>query len=489
MSTVSVYDIESQAWYEQATTGDTPGQMAQGCTVVAEAQDSSSYNIYWYGGFDGIHQNNASAFSDDVWVLSVPSFVWTKVYSGNSSHARAGHRCAKPYPDQMFVVGGYGALVGDEQPPCVEGGIIQIFNLSSATWIDSYDPNVWRNYSIPDPIVKAIGGSPTGGATQTAPSPTGFSNSNLTSIFKSQYNATKITTWYPYQEAATSAPANRTNLPIPVTKSSGVPSFLAPVLGVVLGLFFLTLLVLAFILFRRHQYRKVRASTNPSEHDTMDNRFWVSNWLRGTPVDAKALTTTTDETPMTPFDEEAPNGGVGPYPHSIEMQEVANTQIHEMPDTSQAVELHDTGFVPITPKSRVAALSASPSNASRTSEGSSVVSGVSDRPAVSPVQREGSQSSNKNRVLSGVSNLSETDKGHLRGISETSISTDGQASARDLPAEAGSSSATADDRPRVVSPLTPPAGSTANNDYIGAGVHSEGSLRRKSNFEERLDEE
>ncbi len=105
MSTVSVYDSANKLWYEQPTSGSpSPPQLAQGCAVVASAQDGSSHNIYWYGGFDGLHLTEP--FSDDVWILSIPSFMWMKVYSGNSTHARAGHRCFKPYPDQMLVVGG-----------------------------------------------------------------------------------------------------------------------------------------------------------------------------------------------------------------------------------------------------------------------------------------------------------------------------------------------------------------------------------------------
>jgi len=110
MTTVSVYDVANKVWYEQETSGDSPGALNQGCTVVASAEDMSSHNIYWYGGYNGIHPDQP--FSDDVYVLSIPSFIWTRVYAGNSTHGRAGHRCAKPYPDQMVVVGGYSILTG-----------------------------------------------------------------------------------------------------------------------------------------------------------------------------------------------------------------------------------------------------------------------------------------------------------------------------------------------------------------------------------------
>ena len=38
----------------QQTSGDIPPQLTLFCSVVAAASDNSSYNIYIYGGYDGI---------------------------------------------------------------------------------------------------------------------------------------------------------------------------------------------------------------------------------------------------------------------------------------------------------------------------------------------------------------------------------------------------------------------------------------------------
>ena len=308
MDTVAVYDIAKQSWYEQPTTG-APGQLTQGCAVLASAQDGTSHNIYWYGGFDGIHLSGN--FSDDVWILSIPSFMWMKVSSGVSSHGRAGHRCIKPYPDQMFVIGGYTSVTGPI-PTCVEDNIIQIFNLSSSEWITSYDPKKWSNYTVPSMISAMIGGTGTGSATQKAPSPSGFANSSLTGLFGSPYNSSKFVNWYPYAPSQTSTP---------VPKSGGTPSYLAPVLGVVLGLFFVTLLILAFLLWRRRRIFKQNGTGTQSEAGTMDNRRWVTNWLRATPVDAKAPTVTTDDTPSSPYEEDISR---------TDVPEMGDSQVHEM---------------------------------------------------------------------------------------------------------------------------------------------------------------
>jgi Kelch motif protein len=73
--------------YMQKTSGDIPPQLTMFCSVVAAAADNSSYNIYIYGGYDGV--NATYTTSDDVYVLSIPSFTWVKVYSGTSTHGRS----------------------------------------------------------------------------------------------------------------------------------------------------------------------------------------------------------------------------------------------------------------------------------------------------------------------------------------------------------------------------------------------------------------
>lgn len=149
MKTVSVYDVVGQKWYQQNTTGDTPPQLTQFCSVVAAANDTSSFNVYIYGGFDGV--NTSHTPSDDVYILSIPSFTWIKAYTGVPLHGRSGHRCVKPYPDQMFVIGGEWE---DPGTGCVDGGIIQVSELllssgSLAYSRDRYSISIPSNSRIP----------------------------------------------------------------------------------------------------------------------------------------------------------------------------------------------------------------------------------------------------------------------------------------------------------------------------------------------------
>ena len=136
----------------QQTSGDIPPQLTLFCSVVAAAADNSSYNIYIYRGYDGINSNQST--SDDVYVLSIPSFTWVKVYSGTSAHGRTGHKCVKVYPDQMFVLGG---IHQGDATICLNA-IVQVFNLNTLQFQNSYSPTTWSKYNVPSLVTAQIGG-------------------------------------------------------------------------------------------------------------------------------------------------------------------------------------------------------------------------------------------------------------------------------------------------------------------------------------------
>jgi hypothetical protein len=170
MQSVSVYDIATDRWYvldsgsrlhdsgiltghrySQNTTGDIPPSLTKFCSVYASAPDGSSHNIYIYGGYSG--GTPVAEPSDNVYVLSLPSFEWTLLYSGEGHvDARSEHTCIRHYPDQMLVLGGTGPSVLD----CID--IIRVFNLNTAMFQDSYDTVTWSDYQVPILVSGRIGG-------------------------------------------------------------------------------------------------------------------------------------------------------------------------------------------------------------------------------------------------------------------------------------------------------------------------------------------
>ena len=149
---MTAYELTSFR-YIQNTTGDIPPPLSRFCSVMSASKDRTSFNIYIYGGYDGTHPDRRP--SDDVYVLSVPSFTWIKVYSGTSTHGRYSHKCVKAYPDQMIIIGG---RASDDPTLCVEGNIIQVFNLNTLKFQDKYNPTMWSEYKVPDLVSAKIGG-------------------------------------------------------------------------------------------------------------------------------------------------------------------------------------------------------------------------------------------------------------------------------------------------------------------------------------------
>ena len=86
-------------------------------------------------------------------MLSLPSFEWIKLYEGDSENSgRKQHKCAKPYPDKMLVLGG----TQNSPVDCIEP--IRVFNLNTGRFQDTYDPEDWEEYKVTDLVSGRIGG-------------------------------------------------------------------------------------------------------------------------------------------------------------------------------------------------------------------------------------------------------------------------------------------------------------------------------------------
>ncbi|KAL4878082.1 hypothetical protein BJY04DRAFT_229983 [Aspergillus karnatakaensis] len=247
MRTVSVYDVAGNQWYNQNTTGDVPPQLTQFCSVYASAEDGSSHNIYIYGGYDGLSPLNRP--SDDVYVLSLPSFEWIHLYEGDSRvNGRKEHKCVKPYPDQMLVLGGLNL----DTVTCID--LVRVFNLNTGRFQEAYNPVDWNDYEVPSLVSGRIGGDTTGGATKTAPS--AWTTPSLSSIFESPYTKT-IATYYPYNTPAT----NATSTSIPTSGGgSSFPAWAGALIGVLLALLLLAGLLIWWFMRRRRKQNPRRQS-------------------------------------------------------------------------------------------------------------------------------------------------------------------------------------------------------------------------------------
>ncbi|KAG4220242.1 hypothetical protein PC116_g31279 [Phytophthora cactorum] len=167
-----------------------------------------------------------------------------------------------------------------------------------------------------------IGGDASGGATVTTPAPSGWATPELEKVFATPYPTSKLITHYPYSTVG--AGNDTRGIYGGSGGGGGTPSWVAPVLGVVLGLIFVTAVVVGVILYRKRKHLKKNAVSEPS---TDDNGTRILSWMRGQ-SDGKAPTITTDDT-RTQCDE-LESRGVTPARFTGQPEMAV---VPEMPDT------------------------------------------------------------------------------------------------------------------------------------------------------------
>ncbi|KAL7265848.1 hypothetical protein RUND412_011625, partial [Rhizina undulata] len=226
MNMIDIYDPASGKWYVQNATGDVPASRRKFCAGATWAQDQSSYNIYLYGG-EGFG-SNITGF-DDVYILSMPSFLWVKAYPVPAVNASA----ASPHYDltcnviknaQMLVIGGI--FPKDMQVQnCDAPSVAGVHNLNLGE--NDADKVFWNKflpslttYIVPTDVIQEVGGVSTGGATVTTPA-LGFGHPDLATLFGRQATLPV--------RAPTRLP------PIPTTSSPSGSSGSKKNLGVIIG--------------------------------------------------------------------------------------------------------------------------------------------------------------------------------------------------------------------------------------------------------------
>lgn len=103
-----------------------------------------------YGG-----RGNEHVFYDDIWVLSLPSFTWTKVYQGTSP--RYGHTCHSVGNRTMITVGGAANSNYDSTPCDWETKGVGVLDMSDLTWGSVFSATD-GDYGVPFHVAAVIGG-------------------------------------------------------------------------------------------------------------------------------------------------------------------------------------------------------------------------------------------------------------------------------------------------------------------------------------------
>jgi len=115
-------------------------------------------NRYLYGG----HGFEKAAAYDDVYILSLPSFTWIKVFSSDDVPSQVGHGgCSANVVNhaQMLVIGGWFPLYDKCDAPEGQGqhNMVLGYNGGDSKLWDKFSPQL-DDYVVPSPIIAAVGG-------------------------------------------------------------------------------------------------------------------------------------------------------------------------------------------------------------------------------------------------------------------------------------------------------------------------------------------
>lgn len=284
MTELAVYDIDADSWYVQQTleTGEKPTQLASFCTAVVPTEDGKAHNIFVYGGYDGTYTSVDPNVRDDVWVLSVPAFQWTKVMpaASDTTHGRQGSVCFAPNPSAMITVGGNGQLGGS----LTSDTIVDVLDLNTLEWTGKYNASSDSPFVVPAAIVTQLN-YPDGSGPGSSVQVTGL-NDTLNDLFSTAYSG-EVRTYFPYGSNSTGTNSTAGG-EVPKKKSNKWKIPVIATLCTVIPLAILALLLCFCV--RRHRKNKQGADR------TRQSRKNVFSWLgKSAPIDPKAEKSNTSE--------------------------------------------------------------------------------------------------------------------------------------------------------------------------------------------------
>ncbi|KAK7430021.1 hypothetical protein QQZ08_003411 [Neonectria magnoliae] len=266
MEEIIIYDLLSGKSYTQNATGDVPEMRRRFCAGATWPDDQSSYNIYLYGG---LGEAEGSSGFDDIYVLSIPTFTWVKMYPADSNQTgdfpHHSLSCNVINEAQMIVHGGFFPLTNDcdsEEQWGLHNMDLGRQNKDKSPWA-LYDPDKTK-YVLPTDIISVVGGKSTGGATKTAPAD-GFAHQDLKALMTRQASAaTRSATRAVDSQDASDTPSST---PQP---DSGLSTGAIVGIGVGGGAVLILVLVGAWLFLRR---RRGRDSTIVSQQQPMNQSY------------------------------------------------------------------------------------------------------------------------------------------------------------------------------------------------------------------------
>ncbi|KAL0937221.1 Kelch repeat-containing protein-like protein 2 [Colletotrichum truncatum] len=318
LSFVDIYDIETGFWFRQETFGlpDIPTGRSDICAVLVPAKDSSSWNIYMIAGVE----NYATYItSEEIWVLSLPTFQWTMVHT--RADGMYGHTC-HAVGENLLIVGG---IQTNKEPSrgnvntCADHMPVEIFSLATHNYTGRYDTEAAKRIPpVPSKVVASVGGTSSGGAVLTKPRV--WSDVYLQYIFdpslpRPEYKPTYTLVVQP-NSTTSSSPS-----PTPSSNGPSKGALIGGVVGGVLGAIAIVCLGIFIVLLRRKKKKRAEEAAAAAAAAAAASRHSAFSELPG----------------YSPFPSPEPKPGFGGFPPAPPVTHAAELEVprgaSEMPSS------------------------------------------------------------------------------------------------------------------------------------------------------------
>ncbi|KAG0636096.1 hypothetical protein HOY80DRAFT_386830 [Tuber brumale] len=148
---VMFYDLDNKNWINQSTTfynREVPVPRTRFCGQTVYSDETKTWELWIHGG---MLMEPLGEAVPDAWILTMPSFIWTRVQIPESMARMRSHTC-NAVGSQLLILGGYPPSAQVEQDAPCDSELIKVLDMNAMTWSSHYAPGTV--YKTPELVRK-----------------------------------------------------------------------------------------------------------------------------------------------------------------------------------------------------------------------------------------------------------------------------------------------------------------------------------------------
>lgn len=157
LENIPMYDVERGVWFEQPTSwykSLIPEPRTRFCAALFHDKSTNTFDLWMHGGQRISNQGEGIS---DIYVLSMPSFIWTTVETAiSNANLIRSHTC-HAVGSQLIIVGGYPAGMEVESNMTCDPAYIKVLDIGEegTAWADGFQAD--SEYRTPPKVRTVIG--------------------------------------------------------------------------------------------------------------------------------------------------------------------------------------------------------------------------------------------------------------------------------------------------------------------------------------------